>query len=93
LAVSKGQRVRRPWDKSPDVTKEPAMSHSLIGADRRTLGKIVAVALGAALSVVTVGSTAWQAETKSSVAHMRTGIVVKAGKPAISASADVTALR
>jgi hypothetical protein len=69
------------------------MSHSLIGADRRTLGKIVAVALAGAIGVVALGSTASKPESKTSVAHLRSGIVVKAGKPAMSAAADTVALR
>ena len=69
------------------------MSHSLIGADRRTLGKIVAVALAGAMSVVALGSTASKPETKTSIAHLRSGIVVKVGKPAVAAVADAVVLR
>jgi hypothetical protein len=69
------------------------MSHSLIGADRRTLGKVVAVALAGAIGVVALGSTASKPETKTSIAHLRGGIVVKAGKPAVAAAADTVALR
>ena len=55
------------------------MSHSLIGADRTTHLKIVAVALAGAIAVVLVGITARVTDTGVASAQ---NVVVKAGKPA-----------
>jgi len=55
------------------------MSHSLIGADRTTHLKIVAVALAGAIAVILVGITA--RVTDIGVASAQ-NVVVKAGKPA-----------
>jgi hypothetical protein len=67
--------------------EEPDMCHSLIGADRRTHGKIVAVALAGAISLVMVTAMAWRADTKGPTAHAQTNaLVLKAGKPATSAA-------
>ncbi|MFL4979507.1 MAG: hypothetical protein ACJ8FV_13600 [Xanthobacteraceae bacterium] len=70
------------------------MCHSLIGADRRTHGKILAVALAGAIGLVMVAGAAWRAETDAPTAHARAGApVLKAGKPATSASAASPIIR
>ena len=55
------------------------MSHSLIGADRTTHLKIVAVSLAGAIAVILVGITARVTDTDIASAQ---NVVVKAGKPA-----------
>jgi hypothetical protein len=63
------------------------MCHSLIGADRRTHGKILAVALAGAIGLVTIAGAAWRGETDVPTAHARANApVLKAGKPATSAA-------
>ena len=70
------------------------MCHSLIGADRRTHGKIVAIALTGAISLVVVTGAAWRTETDAPTAHARVNApVLKAGKPAISAAAALATVR
>jgi hypothetical protein len=64
------------------------MSHSLIGADRTTHLKIVAVALAGAIAVVMVGITA--RVTDIGIASAQN--VVKAGKP-VAYSARGTTVR
>ena len=70
------------------------MTHSLIGADRSTHFKIVAVALVSAVVVVMVGITARVAETDAATARIQAeGPVLKAGKPATITTRDGTAIR
>jgi hypothetical protein len=70
------------------------MCHSLIGADRRTHGKILAVALAGAIGLVVVAGATWRTETGASTAHARANApVLKAGKPAISAAAGIPTVR
>jgi hypothetical protein len=70
------------------------MSHSLIGADRSTHFKIVAVALVSAIVLVVVGITARVTETDSASARLQAeGPVLKAGKPATFTTRDTTAIR
>lgn len=70
------------------------MCHSLIGADRRTHGKILAVALAGAITLVIVTGAAWRTETDAPTAHARVNApVLKAGKPAISAAAALATVR
>lgn len=61
------------------------MSHSLIGADRTTHLKIVAVALAGAIAVIVVGTTARVTDIGATGAQ---NIVMKAGKPAIFTARD-----
>jgi hypothetical protein len=61
------------------------MSHALIGADRTTHLKIVAVALAGAIAVILVGITARVTDIQSMAAQT---VVVKAGKPAIFTARD-----
>ena len=59
------------------------MTHSLIGADRTTHFKIVAVALVSAIVLVMVGITARVVDSDTATARLQTdGPVLKAGKPA-----------
>ena len=70
------------------------MSHSLIGADRRTHGKIVAVALACAIGLVMVETMAWRTDMDARAAQARpNGLVIKAGKPAIAADAAAPIIR
>jgi hypothetical protein len=66
------------------------MTHSLIGADRTTHLKIVAVALAGAIGVILVGITA--RVTDIGVASAQ-NIVVKAGKAATVTTNDASAIR
>jgi hypothetical protein len=70
------------------------MTHSLIGADRSTHFKIVAVALVSVVVVVLVGITARVAETDTATARIQAeGPVLKAGKPATITTRDGPAIR
>jgi hypothetical protein len=70
------------------------MTHSLIGADRSTHFKIVAVALVGAVVLVMVGITARVAETDTATARIQAeGPVLKAGTPATVTARDGTAIR
>jgi cytochrome oxidase Cu insertion factor (SCO1/SenC/PrrC family) len=70
------------------------MTHSLIGADRSTHFKIVAVALVSAIVLVVVGITARVAETDTATARLEAeGPVLKAGKPALVTTRDGTTIR
>jgi len=70
------------------------MTHSLIGADRTTHFKIVAVALVSAIVLVMVGITARVAETDAATARLQAeGPVLKAGKPATFTIRDGNAIR
>ena len=70
------------------------MCHSLIGADRRTHGKIVAIALAGAIGLVMVAGSAWRAETAATTVRAQaTGPVLKAGKPTISAAVAAPAIQ
>jgi hypothetical protein len=70
------------------------MCHSLIGADRRTHGKILAVALAGAIGLVMIAGSAWRAETSAATASAQaTAPVLKAGKSAVSAAAAVATIR
>ena len=67
------------------------MAHSLIGADRRTQLRILAVALVAGAVFVSVGLAARVSDFETMAAMMQDQPVVKAGKPAIYTSGyDVT---
>ena len=70
------------------------MTHSLIGADRTTHFKIVAVALVSAIVLVMVGITARVVDSDSATARLQSdGPVLKAGKPATFTTRDGTAIR
>ena len=64
------------------------MNHSLIGADRGTYFKIVAVALIAGIVVIAVGFTAANRTNEATADINARGAVVKAGKPATFTSSD-----
>jgi hypothetical protein len=70
------------------------MSHSLIGADRSTHFKIVAVALVSAIVLVMVGITARVADSDTVTARIQVdGPVLKAGKPATITARDGSTIR
>ena len=70
------------------------MTHSLIGADRTTHFKIVAVALVSAIVLVMVGVTARVADSDTTTARLQTdGPVLKAGKPATFTTRDGSTIR
>lgn len=69
------------------------MSHSLIGADRRSHLKILGVALAGAIGLVMFGSAAERANSTTDPRAQGAPSLIKAGGPAISARADVTILR
>jgi hypothetical protein len=70
------------------------MTHSLIGADRSTHFKIVAVALVSAIVLVMVGVTARVADTDTATARLQAdGPVLKAGKPTTLTVRDSSAIR
>jgi hypothetical protein len=78
MPMSENQSAVRPGDTQRN-SQADTMSHSLIGADRTTHLKIVAVALAGAIAVILVGITA--RVTDSGIAGAQNA-VVKAGKPA-----------
>ena len=70
------------------------MTHSLIGADRSTHFKIVAVALVSAIVLVMVGVTARVTDADTATAQLRIdGPVLKAGKPTTVTTRDASAIR
>jgi voltage-gated potassium channel Kch len=70
------------------------MSHSLIGADRGTHTKIVAVALMAATVVMLVGILAREPLPEGGAARLsEAGPVVRAGKPAVAAALAAPTVR
>jgi hypothetical protein len=67
------------------------MAHSLIGADRKTHLRIVAVAAAAVALFLGIGVAAHVSDFETVAAMMQDQPVVKAGKPAIYTSGyDVT---
>jgi len=58
------------------------MSHSLIGADHRTHGKIVAVALAASISLVMLSIVSWRADTKDAGLANLKALTEKSPSPA-----------
>jgi hypothetical protein len=66
----------------------------LIGADRTTHLKILAVALAGATAVVAVGITARVMEPGAATAHIQAaGPVLKAGRPKAFTTSEITAIR
>jgi len=64
------------------------MNHSFHSADRATHLKIVAVALVAGIAVAAFGIAA-----RSNVDYSQTAHVIKAGKPVVMTSSDISAVR
>jgi len=89
MPMSESQSAVRPWDTQRN-SQADTMSHSLIGADRTTHLKIVAVALAGAIAVILVGITA--RVTDIGVASAQ-NVVVKAGKSTTLTVNDVSAIR
>jgi hypothetical protein len=76
-----------------DQTTE-AMSHSLIGANRNTHFKIVAVALISAIVLVVVGLIARMDDYATTTARLHTdGPVLKIGKPTAVTTWDSSIIR
>lgn len=69
------------------------MSHLLIGADRRSHAKVLALALAGSAGLIILGSAAEHADSAMNARSEGDRYVIKAGSPAISARADVTSLR
>jgi len=70
------------------------MTHTLLGADRATHFKIVAVAMAGAIAVALVAVSAAVSEGDAATGRAQaSGTVLKAGKPATSAALEVTAIR
>jgi len=78
MPMSESESAVRPWDTQRN-SQADIMTHSLIGADRTTHLKIVAVALAGAIAVILVGITARVTDIQSASAQ---SVVVTAGKPA-----------
>jgi hypothetical protein len=89
MPMSESESLVRPWNTQRN-SQADTMSHSLIGADRTTHLKIVAVALAGAIVVILVGTTA--RVTDIGVASAQ-NIVVKAGKAATFTTNDASAIR
>ena len=64
------------------------MNHSIHSADRATHLKIVVVALVAGIAVAAFGITA-----RSNVDYSQTAHVIKAGKPVVMTSSDISRVR
>jgi hypothetical protein len=69
------------------------MSYSLIGADRATHLKIVAVALIAGIVVVLVGIAARVSDFETASAMMADRPVIKAGQPAVLTTRETPNIR
>jgi uracil DNA glycosylase len=78
MPMSEIESAVRPWDTQRN-SQADTMSHSLIGADRTTHLKIVAVALAGAIVVILIGVTARVTDIGIAGAQ---NVIVKAGKPA-----------
>ena len=68
------------------------MTHSLIGADRRTHCKIFMVAVASAVSVIMIAGGAWRAEPDARSARVATPML-KVGAPAMSAATSTPMIR
>ena len=89
MPMSEFKSAVRPRDTQPN-SRADTMSHSLIGADRTTHLKIVAVALVGAIAVILVGITARVTDIGGASAQ---NVVVKVGKPTNFTISDVSAIR
>ena len=70
------------------------MTHTLLGADRSTHLKILAVATAAAIAVALVGRNAGISGGDAAAGRAQaSSTVVRAGKPAVSAALDATTIR
>jgi hypothetical protein len=70
------------------------MSHSLIGADRRSHIKVLAVAAGGAMSLILLGIAAQRSETAFATTHAQAERpVIKAGTPVLTASVGAATIR
>jgi len=70
------------------------MTHTLLGADRATHLKIVAVAMAGAIAVALVGVNAAVSESDAAAGRAQaSSTVIKAGRPATSAALEATTVR
>jgi hypothetical protein len=70
------------------------MTHTLLGADRATHLKILAIAVAGVTAVAVVGMNAGAAGNDAAAGRVRaSATVLKAGKPAISAALGTIAMR
>ena len=69
------------------------MTHTLVGADRSTHLKIVAVATAGAIAVALVARNAGVSGGDAAARAQVSGTVVRAGKLAVSAALDATTIR
>jgi hypothetical protein len=92
--LSENRSSVRPGGKPQTYKDETAMTHSLLGADRATHFKIVAVAVAGAVAVALVGMNSAVSERDAVAGRVKvSSVVLKAGKPAISAALEVTTMR
>ncbi len=78
----------------PSAQDETEMTHTLLGADRATHFKILAIAMAGTIAVALVGRNAGVAGNDAAAGRVQaSGTVLKAGKPAISAALDATTIR
>jgi hypothetical protein len=89
MPMSEIESAVRPWDTQRN-SQADIMTHSLIGADRTTHLKIVAVALAGAIAVILVGITARVTDNRSASAQAQ---ILKAGKPAAYTARDTMVRR
>jgi hypothetical protein len=68
------------------------MTHSLIGADRRTHCKIMMIAVASAVSVIMLAGSAWRAEPDARTARINPPML-KVGAPAMSAASSTPMIR
>jgi hypothetical protein len=73
--------------------EEEPMCHSLIGADGRTHGRIVATALAAAVSLAALATAAWRTDTAPTALVRAEAAVLKAGTLTRSATTDTALIR
>jgi hypothetical protein len=69
------------------------MSHSLIGADCHTHGRIMVTALLAAMSLIGLGTAAWRADTAPAALIRSETPVVKPTMTIRSAATDTASIR
>jgi hypothetical protein len=80
--------------KAPDARDETEMTHTMLGADRATHFKILAIAMAGATAVALVGMNAAVPGSDAAAGRAQaSSAVLKAGKPTISAALDATTIR
>jgi hypothetical protein len=78
----------------PSAQDETEMTHTLLGADRTTHLKILAIAAAGAIAIALVGRNAGVSGSDAAAGRAQaSSTVLKAGKPSISAALGVTTIR